>query len=50
MYSNTDPHTAWQQFCKTGSIADYLQYRNACQHSKGVCHDNASDRQGRSHS
>lgn len=35
----------WDAFCRSGSVADYLQYRECC-HGEDLNDANAFDRQG----
>ena len=44
IYAQKQQQRCWDAFCKSGSIADYLQYRGSFARSEGSTDDNASDR------
>lgn len=37
---------SWNAFCQSGSVADYLQYRENCIRSEGIADAGTSDCQG----
>ena len=36
----------WDAFCMSGSVPDYLAYRECCTQAEGISHADTSDREG----
>ena len=36
----------WNAFCESGSVLDYLQYREVCTEAEGAAYADTSDSQG----